>query len=249
MPEAVEDKKVFIVMPAYNAERTLKKTLDAIPQEYADNILLVDDCSRDNTARVAEELNLDFFVHEKNLGYGGNQKTCYQLALEKGADIVIMLHPDYQYDPAFIPYLVEPIKNGHFDIMLGSRIVSRKVVLAGGMPIYKYVSNRFLTFWENIVLGLSLSEFHTGYRAYARHVLESLPFENNSNDFVFDSEILIQAAYNNFTIGEIYVPTKYFPEASIINFKRSTVYGLKTLGDARKIHFGKTRNLPFKDFS
>jgi glycosyltransferase involved in cell wall biosynthesis len=217
-------------MPAYNAEKTLKKTIDDIPRDYADDIILVDDCSRDDTARIAKELGLDFFVHENNLGYGANQKTCYRLALEKGADIIVMLHPDYQYDPRYIPYLVEPIRNGHFDIMLGSRMVSRREVLSGGMPVYKYISNRFLTFAENIVLGLSLSEFHTGYRAYSRRVLETLPFRNNSNDFVFDSEILIQAAHGNFTIGEIFVPTKYFSEASIINFRRSLIYGLKTLG-------------------
>jgi len=201
---------------------------------------LVDDCSSDNTVKIAKELDLDFFVHEKNLGYGGNQKTCYRLALEKGADIIVMLHPDYQYNPEYIPYLVEPIRNGHFDIMLGSRINSRKEVLAGGMPVYKYISNRFLTLMENIVLGLSLSEFHTGYRAYSRHVLETLPFENNSNDFVFDSEILIQAAHKNFTIGEIFVPTKYFSEASMINFRRSLIYGLKTLGTLMKYILAKS---------
>ena len=235
-----QNKKICVVMPAYNAEKTLKKTIDDIPRDYVDTIILVDDCSHDNTAKLAEKLGLDFFVHEKNLGYGANQKTCYKLALDKGADIVVMLHPDYQYDPTYIPYMVEPIRNGHFDIMLGSRITSRKDVLAGGMPVYKYISNRFLTLMENIVLGLSLSEFHTGYRAYSRSVLETLPFESNSNDFVFDAEILIQAAYKNFTIGEIFVPTKYFPEASIINFKRSLVYGLKTLGTLMKYISAKT---------
>lgn len=234
MQENCEKKRIFVVMPAYNAEKTLKKTIDDIPRDIVDTIILVDDCSRDNTAKLAEELGLDFFVHEKNMGYGANQKTCYKLALERGADIVVMLHPDYQYDPAYIPYMVEPIKNGHFDIMLGSRMTSRREVLAGGMPVYKYISNRFLTLMENIVLGLSLSEFHTGYRAYSRNVLETLPFESNSDDFVFDSEILIQAAHKNFTIGEIFVPTKYFPEASIINFQRSLMYGLKTIGTLAK---------------
>jgi glycosyltransferase involved in cell wall biosynthesis len=234
MHTACENKKICVVMPAYNAEKTLKKTIDDIPRNYVDAIILVDDCSRDNTAKVAKEMGLDFFVHDKNMGYGANQKTCYRLALERGADIVVMLHPDYQYDPKYIPYMVEPIKSGHFDIMLGSRMTSRKEVLSGGMPVYKYISNRLLTLIENIVLGLSLSEFHTGYRAYSRHVLETLPFANNSNDFVFDSEILIQAAHKNFIIGEIFVPTKYFPEASIINFRRSLVYGLKTLGTLMK---------------
>ncbi|MFH1582751.1 MAG: glycosyltransferase family 2 protein [Candidatus Falkowbacteria bacterium] len=225
----MSEPRVIIVLPAYNAEKTLRKTVNEIPREYASDVILVDDFSNDNTVRAARELNLDFFVHEKNLGYGGNQKTCYKLALEKGADIVVMLHPDYQYDPKYIPYLVEPIKNGHFDIMLGSRITSRKQVLAGGMPIYKYLANRFLTLLENIILGLSLSEFHTGYRAYSRRALETMPFINNSNNFVFDSQILIQAVYNNLTIGEVFVPTKYFSEASIINFKKSLVYGLQTL--------------------
>lgn len=234
MQENCEKKRIFVVMPAYNAEKTLKKTIDDIPRDIVDTIILVDDCSRDNTAELAEELGLDFFIHEKNMGYGANQKTCYKLALERGADIVVMLHPDYQYDPAYIPYMVEPIRKGHFDIMLGSRMTSRREVLAGGMPVYKYISNRFLTLVENIVLGLSLSEFHTGYRAYSRRVLEALPFENNSDDFVFDSEILIQAAHKNFTIGEIFVPTKYFPEASIINFRGSLLYGLKTLGTLAK---------------
>jgi glycosyltransferase involved in cell wall biosynthesis len=244
-----ENKKICVVLPAYNAEKTLKKTIDDIPRDYVDAIILVDDCSGDSTAKIAEELGLDFFVHENNLGYGANQKTCYRLALERGADIIVMLHPDYQYDPKYIPYMIEPIKNGHFDIMLGSRITSRKDVLAGGMPVYKYISNRFLTLMENIVLGLSLSEFHTGYRAYSRRVLETLPFADNSNDFVFDSEILIQAAHKNFRIGEIFVPTKYFPDASMINFRRSLIYGLKTLGTLVKYISAKTGIYKSKIFS
>jgi glycosyltransferase involved in cell wall biosynthesis len=228
------NKKVVIVLPAYNAEKTLKLTVSEIPFEYSDNIILVDDYSNDETVKLAKDLGLDHFVHKKNMGYGANQKTCYRLALEKGADIVVMLHPDYQYDPKFIPYLVDPIKNNHFDIMLGSRITSRQKVLAGGMPIYKYISNRFLTLCENLVLGLSLSEYHTGYRAYSRDALRKINFLRNSNNFVFDSEILIQAAYHNLTIGEIFVPTKYFPDASIINFRRSLWYGLETLGTLLK---------------
>lgn len=223
------NEKVIIVLPAYNAEKTLEKTVREIPAEYAKDIILVDDCSRDKTVEAARKMGLHCFVHEKNLGYGGNQKTCYKLALQKGADIVVMLHPDYQYEPRFIPYLVEPIRNGDFDIMLGSRMISRREVLAGGMPLYKYLSNRFLTIIENIILGLSLSEFHTGYRAYSRRTLEALPFLTNSDNFVFDAELLIQAAYQNLRIGEIFVPTKYFPEASIINFRRSLVYGWGTL--------------------
>lgn len=225
----MEEKKVIIVLPAYNAEKTLEKTVGDIPSEYAKNVILVDDCSRDKTVLVAKKMGLEYFVHEKNLGYGGNQKTCYELALRAGAQIVVMLHPDYQYEPKFIPYLVEPIKNGDFDIMLGSRIRSRREVLAGGMPLYKYLANRFLTIIENMVLGLCLSEFHTGYRAYSRKTLETLPFLSNSDDFVFDAEFLIQAAYYNLKIGEIFVPTKYFPEASIINFRRSLIYGWGTL--------------------
>lgn len=235
-----ENKKVIIVLPAYNAEKTLRRTLEDIPDEYKEHIILVDDYSQDKTIEMAQKLGLEFFKHEKNLGYGGNQKTCYQLALSKGADIIVMLHPDYQYDPKFIPYLVEPIKNGHFDIMLGSRMVSRKEILAGGMPVYKYISNRFLTLMENIVLGLSLSEFHTGYRAYSRQTLETLPFLKNSNDFVFDSEILIQAAYHNLKIGEIFVPTKYFSEASVIDFRRSLCYGFETLWTLIKYASAKT---------
>jgi len=246
---APENKKVFIVLPAYNAEKTLAWTIREIPAEYADNIILVDDCSCDQTVKVAKELGLEHFVHKKNLGYGGNQKTCYCLALERGADIIVMLHPDYQYDPRFIPYLVEPIRNGHFDIMLGSRITSRKKVLAGGMPVYKYLANRFLTLCENIILGLSLSEYHTGYRAYSKHALETIHFAKNSNDFVFDAEVLIQAAFHNLTIGEIFVPTKYFPEASIINFRRSAQYGLQTLGTLLKYLLAKNGLGNFKLFS
>lgn len=244
-----ENKKVIIVLPAYNAEKTLQQTVSEIPPEYAEHIILVDDCSSDRTVRLAKDLGLDHCVHEKNLGYGGNQKTCYKLALEKGADIVVMLHPDYQYDPQFIPYLVEPIRNRHFDIMLGSRITSRKKVLAGGMPLYKYISNRFLTLCENIVLGLSLSEYHTGYRAYSRRALEKINFSQNSNNFVFDSEILVQAVYHNLVIGEIFVPTKYFPDASIINFRRSLIYGLQTLGTLLKYLLAKNKMGKFKIFS
>ncbi len=245
----MNNHKVIIVLPAYNAEKTLRKTIDDIPEEYKSNIILVDDDSRDGTTRVARELELEHYWHEKNQGYGANQKTCYKLALAKGADIVVMLHPDYQYDPKYIPYLVEPIKNGHFDIMLGSRFSSRAQVLAGGMPIYKYLANRLLTLLENIILGLSLSEYHTGYRAYSRQALKTVPYLRNSDNFVFDSEILIQAAYYNLKIGEIFVPTKYFPEASVINFKRSLVYGLQTLSVLLKYCAAKSRVYSAKIFS
>ncbi len=243
------EKKVIVVMPAYNAERTLEQTYCDIPKGIVDEVLVIDDHSHDKTVDVCRRLGLKVFVHEENKGYGANQKTCYQLALEKGADIVVMLHPDYQYDPKYIPYLVEPIKNGHFDIMLGSRFSSRRQVLAGGMPIYKYLANRFLTLAENIILGLSLSEFHTGYRAYSRQALKVIPFLNNSDNFVFDSELLIQAAYHNLKIGEIFVPTRYFGDASVINFKRSLVYGLETLAALMKYCLAKSRIYKAKIFS
>jgi len=227
--EFKKNKKIVVVMPAYNAEGTLIKTHSDVPKNWVDEIILVDDASRDRTVEIAKRLNIKTFVHLKNKGYGGNQKTCYTEALKKNPDIVIMLHPDYQYDPKYIPEMVLPIINGHFDIVLGSRISSRKEVLTGGMPFYKYIANRFLTLVENIILGLNLSEYHTGYRAYSRKVLDMIPFLNNSNDFVFDAEFLIQAAYYNFRIGECFVPTKYFPGASSINFRRSLKYGIQTL--------------------
>lgn len=221
--------KTVVVLPAYNAEKTLEKTVKDIPKGSVDAIILVDDASSDKTVRVAKKLKLRTFVHKKNLGYGGNQKMCYTEALKLGADIVVMLHPDYQYDPKLIPLLIEPIKKGYFDIMLGSRIRSRKEALAGGMPLYKYVSNRFLTILENLALGLSLSEYHTGYRAFHRKVLEKVDFKKFSNDFIFDQEIIIAAHKKGFTIGEISVPVKYFPEASSISFRRSSKYGLEVL--------------------
>lgn len=216
-------------MPAYNAEKTLRKTYLDIPKKSIDEIILVDDKSNDKTVEAARKLGIKTFVHNKNKGYGGNQKTCYKEALRLGADIVVMVHPDYQYDPKLIPLLIEPIKNGVFDIMLGSRIRSRKEALLGGMPLYKYISNRFLTIIENLVLGLNLSEYHTGFRAYSKKVLTSIPIEKFSDDFVFDQEILISAHKRGFLIGEIAVPVKYFPEASSINFIRSVKYGLSIL--------------------
>lgn len=219
------DKYVVVVMPAYNAASTLEKTYKDIPKGSFNEVLVVDDASSDNTARVANKLKLKTIVHKKNLGYGANQKTCYKTALKIGADIIVMLHPDYQYDPKLLPLLIEPIKRDYFDIMLGSRMQTREGALKGGMPLWKYISNRFLTFAENVVLGLSLSEYHTGYRAYSREALEKIPFETFSNDFVFDQQLLISARAHNLRIGEIAVPTKYFKEASSINFKRSLEYG------------------------
>lgn len=221
--------KVIVIMPAYNAEKTLKKTYNDIPKDLVDEIILVDDRSNDKTLEIAKGLGINFFRHDKNIGYGGNQKTCYKEALKLNADIVVMLHPDYQYDPKLIPLLIEPIKKGVFDIMLGSRIRSREEALQGGMPLYKYISNRFLTIIENIVLGLNLSEYHTGFRAYSKKVLKKLPLEKFSNDFVFDQEILIAAHKRGFSIGEISVPVRYFPEASSINFIRSVKYGISIL--------------------
>jgi glycosyltransferase involved in cell wall biosynthesis len=220
---------VVIVMPAYNAGNMLNKTVKDIKKGIAKEIIVVDDASKDDTVERAKKLKLTVYSHKKNKGYGGNQKTCYQQALKRNPDCIIMLHPDYQYDSRRIPQLIKPILEGHYDIMLGSRIRTRKEALDGGMPPYKYFSNRFLTIAENIILGLNLSEYHTGLRAYSRKVLETLPFKTFSDDFVFDSQFLISAAYAGFSIGEIPVPVRYFPEASSINFSRSLTYGLSTL--------------------
>ncbi len=221
--------KVIVVLPAYNAAKTLRRTVADIPRDSVDEILLVDDFSRDETLAVAKDLNLTTARHDRNQGYGGNQKTCYTLALEHGADIVVMLHPDYQYDPRLIPYFVNFIRDGYFDVMLGSRIRSRTEALAGGMPAYKYYANRTLTFFENLVSGQNLSEWHTGMRAYKADVLRAIDFDRNSNDFVFDTEVLFQIIGHGFKIGEIPVPVRYFAEASSINFRRSLQYGLQTL--------------------
>lgn len=216
-------------MPAYNAEKTLEKTYHDITPGVVDEVIVVDDNSHDETVRKAKKLGLSVFVHPKNLGYGGNQKTCYREALKKGAKVVVMIHPDYQYDAKLTGDLVKPILEDRFDIMLGSRIRSRKEALEGGMPLYKYLSNRILTMVENIILGLNLSEYHTGFRAFKSEVLEKLPLDNFSDDFVFDQEILISAHCVGFRMGEIAVPVRYFPEASSINFTRSVRYGLMIL--------------------
>jgi glycosyltransferase involved in cell wall biosynthesis len=220
--------RVIVVMPAYNAAKTLERTYADVPQEMVDQIILVDDVSNDETVEVARRLGLDVIIHRQNLGYGGNQKTCYDAALAAGADIVVMLHPDYQYDATRIPALIEPIVRGDADLMLGSRFLGDP--LAGGMPRWKYVSNRFLTILENLAFGLHLSEYHTGLRAYSRRLLEAIPYRLNSDDFVFDQELVAQVvAAGNLAIGEIAVPTRYFEEASSVNFRRSVVYGLSTL--------------------
>ena len=222
-------KQITVVMPAYNAALTLERTLREIDRKIVDEIILVDDCSRDNTADVARRLGLHTIVHDRNRGYGGNQKTCYTAALELGADIVAMLHPDYQYTPKLLLAMTSMIAVGEFDCALGSRILSGGA-LTGGMPLYKYVSNRILTGVENLVTGAKLSEYHTGYRAFSREVLETLPLEENSDDFVFDSQMLAQCLYFGYRIGEVSCPTRYEPESSSINFKRSVVYGLGVLG-------------------
>ena len=222
--------KTIAVMPAYNAAATLERTVADIPPGSVDEIIVVDDCSRDNTVVIAERLGLTVIRHEKNLGYGGNQKTCYRHALDAGADYVVMIHPDYQYDSRVIPMAIEIIRLGICDVVLGSRIRTRAEALAGGMPKYKYVANRILTFLENVGLGQNLGDFHSGFRAYRRSVLETIPYELNSNDFVFDSQFLAQAVYFGFKLGDIPVPVRYFDEASSINFRRSVTYGLATLG-------------------
>ncbi len=221
--------KVIVVLPAYNAEQTLAQTVADIPREGVDEIILVDDGSSDATLAVAKDLGLVVHQHSVNKGYGANQKTCYQLALARGADVIIMLHPDYQYDPKLIKHFVNFIAEGYFDVLLGSRIRTRKEALAGGMPRYKYLANRLLTIFENIVSGQNLSEWHTGMRAYRRGVLEGIDFMSNSDDFVFDSQVLFQVIAGGWRIGEIPVPVRYFPGASSTDFKSSLKYGLGTV--------------------
>jgi glycosyltransferase involved in cell wall biosynthesis len=220
--------KIIVVMPAYNAARTLKITYEAIPQKVVDQIILVDDGSTDKTLEIARELQLTVFVHTRNFGYGANQKTCYAEALKEGADIVVMLHPDYQYDPTLLPEIIAPIKAGEADIVLGSRFLTGNTV-EQGMPWWKYIGNRFLTSLENWTLHLKLSEYHTGYRAYNRAALEQIPFSFNSDNFVFDQEMLVQAAHMGFRIREVPVPTKYFAAASSASFVDSMIYGLSIL--------------------
>jgi len=216
-------------MPAYNAALTVEKTVKDIPKGFADEIILVDDASKDDTVTIAKNLGLTVITHEKNMGYGANQKTCYDMALKRNADIIIMIHPDYQYDSRLAPLFAEIIEKDICDIVLGSRVRTRSECLQSGMPLYKYISNRFLTIIENLATGQNLSEWHTGYRAYSRKVLEKIPYRNNSNDFVFDSQFLFQAVYFGFRIGDLPVPCRYIEEASSINPRRSIVYGLGTM--------------------
>ena len=230
--------KVAVVMPAYDAEKTLRQTYSEIDRDIVDIVILVDDASRDQTAEIARSLGIQTIVHLTNKGYGGNQKTCYRAALEAGADIIIMLHPDYQYSPKLIPAMVYLLASGMYETVLGSRVLGGKA-LKGGMPLYKYISNRFLTGVQNLLMGAKLSEYHTGYRAFSRKVLEDVRWEDNSDDFVFDAQMLSQILYQDYNIGEITCPTKYFPEASSINFKRSTTYGLGCLWVALKFRLNK----------
>lgn len=233
-------QKIVVVMPAYNAARTLRQTYDEVMEQgVVDSIILVDDASHDDTVAIARTLpGVKVHEHPANKGYGGNQKTCYRLALEEGADIVIMLHPDYQYTPRLIPAMASIIANGLHPCVLGSRILGGQA-LEGGMPVWKYVANRFLTFAENILLGAKLSEYHTGYRAFSRQLLESVNWRENSDDFVFDNQMLAQILWQGFTIGEVSCPTKYFPESSSINFRRSVRYGFGCLGVGLKFRLAK----------
>ena len=241
-------KKITVVLPAYNAEKTLRATYDEIPKDIVDDLILTDDASHDETLKLAQELSIHTLAHQVNRGYGANQKTCYQAALARGTDVVIMLHPDYQYTPKLIGVMAAMIIDGGFDVVLGSRILGVGA-LSGGMPRYKYVSNRVLTLLQNLLVGHKLSEYHTGYRAWNREVLERLPLLRNSDDFVFDNQMLTQAIYFGFKIGEVSCPTKYSPEASSINFRRSVGYGFGVLATALKCRLQRWRLGRFAIFS
>ena len=241
-------KKIVVVMPAYNAANTLRQTYNELPHDHVDEVILVDDASVDETVRLAAELGIRTIVHTQNQGYGANQKTCYREALRHGADIVVMVHPDYQYSPRLVTAMASMIVSGHYDVVLGSRILGGGA-LTGGMPLYKYIANRFLTFFENLFLGVKLSEYHTGFRAFTREVIETLPLEENSDDFVFDNEMLAQAVYFGFSIGEISCPAKYFEEASSINFSRSVKYGFGVLGTTMRYVLQKSGLADFALFN
>jgi glycosyltransferase involved in cell wall biosynthesis len=223
-------QRVVVVLPAYNAEATLERTYRDLPREHVAEVILVDDGSRDRTVEIARRLGLTVIEHGRNRGYGANQKTCYRAALAHGAEIVALVHPDYQYDARLLPLLVGFIEHDVCDVVLGSRIRSRREALTSGMPVWKYFANRVLTILENFILGQNLGDFHTGFRVYRRSVLETIPFDRNSDDFVFDSQFLAQASHHGFRIGDVPVPCRYMPEASSINFRRSVTYGLGTLG-------------------
>ncbi len=235
----INNKKIVVVLPAYNAALTLKRTYDEIPFDIVDDVVLVDDCSKDNTVEVAKGIGIKHVIsHEKNKGYGGNQKTCYDKALSLGADIVVMLHPDYQYTPKLIQSLAYLLANDLYPVAFGSRILG-KGALRGGMPMYKYIFNRCLTLGQNILIGQKLSEYHTGYRVFSKEVLEKINYHANSDDFVFDNQMISQIFYAGFNIAEVTCPTKYFPEASSINFSRSMKYGLGVMGTSFKHFFNR----------
>lgn len=240
-------KKIIVVMPAYNAEKTLERTLDDIPRDWVDEIILCDDCSRDGTVELARRLGLRVLVHERNKGYGGNQKTCYTEAMELGGDIMVMIHPDHQYDPTVIPQLILPLLNGECDAVFGSRMLGGKPI-EGGMPKWKYLSNIFLTAVENVVFYMYLTEYHSGLRAYSRRYLESVNFLANSDDFVFDSEIIAQGVIHGMRIKEIPIETRYFEEASRIGFGRSVVYGLSILLTLLKFKLHKHGIIKYRMF-
>ena len=232
------DRKVVVVMPAYNAEDTLVQTYGEIDREVVDEIVLVDDASNDETVEVARRLGLTVIVHPRNRGYGGNQKTCYAEALWRGADIVVMVHPDYQYTPLLIPAIVSMIANGVYDCVIGSRILGGRA-RAGGMPLYKYIANRFLTLYQNLIMGSKLTEFHTGYRGFSREILERLPLDRNSDDFVFDNQMLAQVIFYGYKIGEVSCPTKYFAAASSVGFRKAWVYGIGCLWTGLQFRLAK----------
>ena len=241
-------KKLVVIMPAFNAEKTVRKTYLELPHDYVDEVILVDDASKDSTLAISRELGMVTIVHMENRGYGGNQKTCYREALKRGADITVMVHPDYQYSPRLVTAMASMIASGHYDIVLGSRILGG-TALKGGMPLYKYIANRFLTLIDNMVLGVKLSEYHTGFRAFTRKVLETLPLDENSDDFVFDNEMLVQAVYFGFKIGELSCPTSYLEDASSINFGRSVKYGFGVLATLMKYILSRLSLKKFAIFS
>ncbi|MGA7684624.1 MAG: glycosyltransferase family 2 protein [Terriglobales bacterium] len=243
----INGKRIAVVLPAYNAEKTLEATVRELP-ETVDACILVDDHSKDRTVEVAQKLGLQYFVHDRNYGYGRNQQTCYREALAAGADVVIMVHPDYQYTPLLVTAMASMIAYGVYDVVLGSRIIGG-TALRGGMPFYKYVANRLLTAFENMFLGVKLSEYHTGYRAFSREVLTRLPLGENSDDFVFDNQMLAQCVHFNFRIGEVSCPTKYFEEASSINFRRSVTYGLGVLKTTMQFALERAGLAKFSIFS
>ena len=244
----INGKRVTVVMPAYNAEKTLEKTYNEIPHDIVDDIILTDDASKDRTAEIARKLNIKTFVHMKNKGYGGNQKTCYQEALRIRSDIIIMLHPDYQHTPKLITAMASMIAYGVFDAIIASRILGNKAV-DGGMPLYKYISNRFLTAVENFIIQQKLSEYHTGYRAFSAEVLKKIPLLENSDDFVFDNEMLLQTMYFGFNVGEVSCPAKYFDDASSISFRRSVTYGIGVIHTSIKYFMSKRGSKLYQIFN